>query len=136
MSETDKIIGIDLGTTNSVLGVIQDGKMQVWPIDGERLLPSVVGVSPAGEVLVGTADGVVSLTRSGGAWRESRRALAGKHIGALTIEPTRGVIFAGTHGDGLHALDHKPLGLCLEQRSRPACPNSARTTCRCPRDPR
>jgi len=55
MSETDKIIGIDLGTTNSVLGVIQDGKMQVWPIGGERLLPSVVGVSPAGEVLVGTA---------------------------------------------------------------------------------
>ncbi len=55
MSETDKIIGIDLGTTNSVLGVIQDGKMQVWPIGGERLLPSVVGVSPAGEVLVGMA---------------------------------------------------------------------------------
>ena len=55
MSETDKIIGIDLGTTNSVLGVIQAGKMQAWPIDGERLLPSVVGVSPAGEVLVGMA---------------------------------------------------------------------------------
>jgi molecular chaperone DnaK len=53
MSETDKIIGIDLGTTNSVLGVIQDGTMQVWPIGGERLLPSVVGVSPTGEVLVG-----------------------------------------------------------------------------------
>src|SRR3989442_9034857 len=55
MSETDKIIGIDLGTTNSVLGVIQDGNMQVWPIGGERLLPSVVGVSPTGEVLVGMA---------------------------------------------------------------------------------
>ncbi len=55
MSETDKIIGIDLGTTNSVLGVIQDGNMQVWPIGGERLLPSVVGVSPIGEVLVGMA---------------------------------------------------------------------------------
>ena len=55
MSETDKIMGIDLGTTNSVLGVIQDGNMQVWPIGGERLLPSVVGVSPTGEVLVGMA---------------------------------------------------------------------------------
>jgi molecular chaperone DnaK len=55
MSKTDTIIGIDLGTTNSVLGVIQDGNMQVWPIGGERLLPSVVGVAPTGEVVVGRA---------------------------------------------------------------------------------
>jgi molecular chaperone DnaK len=53
MSETDTIIGIDLGTTNSVLGVIQNGTMQIVPIAGERLLPSVVGVAPTGEVLVG-----------------------------------------------------------------------------------
>jgi molecular chaperone DnaK len=55
MSKTDTIIGIDLGTTNSVLGVIQDGNMQVWSIGGERLLPSVVGVAPTGEVVVGRA---------------------------------------------------------------------------------
>jgi molecular chaperone DnaK len=55
MSETDTIIGIDLGTTNSVLGVIQHGTMQIVPIAGERLLPSVVGVAPAGDVLVGRA---------------------------------------------------------------------------------
>ena len=55
MSEQDKIIGIDLGTTNSVLGVIQDGHMRIVPIGEERLLPSVVGIAPGGEVLVGSA---------------------------------------------------------------------------------
>jgi molecular chaperone DnaK len=55
MSEQDTMIGIDLGTTNSVLGVIQDGKIQLVPIGDARLLPSVVGISPTGEVLVGMA---------------------------------------------------------------------------------
>src|SRR5262249_60675377 len=55
MREHGKIIGIDLGTTNSVLGVVQDGRMRLVPIGGERLLPSVVGIAPSGEVLVGNA---------------------------------------------------------------------------------
>ena len=55
MSEQSKIIGIDLGTTNSVLGVVQDGRMRLVPIGEERLLPSVVGIAPSGEVLVGNA---------------------------------------------------------------------------------
>lgn len=54
MNPSDKIIGIDLGTTNSVLGIIQDGKPVLLPIQGERLLPSLVGISSDGEVLVGT----------------------------------------------------------------------------------
>ena len=54
MSEQGKIIGIDLGTTNSVLGVIQDGKTRLVSIGGERLLPSVVGTAPTGEILVGS----------------------------------------------------------------------------------
>ena len=55
MSEQRKIIGIDLGTTNSVLGVVQDGRMRLVPIGEERLLPSVVGIAPSGDVLVGNA---------------------------------------------------------------------------------
>lgn len=53
MSAADKIIGIDLGTTNSVLGVIETGTPKLLPIQGAYLLPSVVGISPQGEVLVG-----------------------------------------------------------------------------------
>jgi molecular chaperone DnaK len=55
MPETDKIIGIDLGTTNSVLSVIQAGTPHLLPIGVDRLLPSVVGIAPEGEVLVGTS---------------------------------------------------------------------------------
>ena len=54
MNQSDKIIGIDLGTTNSVLAVIQDGLPVLLPVNGERLLPSVVGIAPSGEVVVGT----------------------------------------------------------------------------------
>lgn len=51
-----KIIGIDLGTTNSVAAAIQGDRPQVLiSPDGERLLPSVVGLSPAEELLVGAA---------------------------------------------------------------------------------
>ncbi len=55
MNQSNKIIGIDLGTTNSVLAVIQNGVPVLLPVKGGRLLPSVVGIAPNGEVLVGTA---------------------------------------------------------------------------------
>ncbi len=54
MNQSDRIIGIDLGTTNSVLAVIQDGTPVLLPVKDERLLPSVVGIAPNGDVLVGT----------------------------------------------------------------------------------
>jgi len=53
-ANNEKIIGIDLGTTNSVLGVIQNGAPVLLPIGETRLLPSVVGVSPQNELVVGT----------------------------------------------------------------------------------
>jgi len=47
-------IGIDLGTTNSVVAVIEGGEPTVIPnAEGERLTPSVVAISPSGERLVG-----------------------------------------------------------------------------------
>ena len=55
MLERDAIIGIDLGTTNSALSVIWEGAARLLPIGDTPLLPSVVGLSPAGEILVGTA---------------------------------------------------------------------------------
>jgi molecular chaperone DnaK len=49
-----KIIGIDLGTTNSVAAVMQGGEPVVIPsAEGERLVPSVVAVNKNGERLVG-----------------------------------------------------------------------------------
>src|SRR5205809_901583 len=49
-----KAVGIDLGTTNSVVSVLEAGEPAVIPnAEGARTTPSVVGFSKAGEVLVG-----------------------------------------------------------------------------------
>jgi len=49
-----KIIGIDLGTTNSVVSVMQGGEPVVIPNqEGARTTPSVVGITKSGERLVG-----------------------------------------------------------------------------------
>src|ERR671919_421176 len=47
-------VGIDLGTTNSVVAVLEAGEPQVIPnAEGSRTTPSVVGFSKTGEILVG-----------------------------------------------------------------------------------
>ncbi len=49
-----KVVGIDLGTTNSVIAVMEGGQPSViLNTEGSRLTPSVVGFSKAGERLVG-----------------------------------------------------------------------------------
>jgi molecular chaperone DnaK len=49
-----KIIGIDLGTTNSVVSVMEAGQPVVIPNqEGDRTTPSVVGFTDKGEILVG-----------------------------------------------------------------------------------
>jgi len=49
-----KVIGIDLGTTNSVVSVVEGGNPTVIANqEGSRLTPSVVGFTKEGEILVG-----------------------------------------------------------------------------------
>ncbi len=49
-----KVIGIDLGTTNSVVAVMEGGEPRVIPNqEGSRLTPSVVAFAKDGEILVG-----------------------------------------------------------------------------------
>jgi molecular chaperone DnaK len=50
----DNIIGIDLGTTNSEVAALVHGQVQVLASTGEQIMPSVVGLSPDGRLLVGT----------------------------------------------------------------------------------
>ncbi len=54
MSNENTIIGIDLGTTFSGASVVRDGRPVILPNKQERIMPSVVGLSPQGEWLVGT----------------------------------------------------------------------------------
>src|SRR5436309_14948678 len=49
-----KVIGIDLGTTNSVVAVVEGGNPTVIANqEGSRLTPSVAGFTKDGEILVG-----------------------------------------------------------------------------------
>ena len=55
MEKGSKVIGIDLGTTNSVVAVVLGGDPVVIPNpEGERITPSVVAFKENGEVLVGS----------------------------------------------------------------------------------
>ncbi len=51
-----RVIGIDLGTTNSAVGVMEGGEPTVIPnAEGNRTTPSVVALTKTGERIVGTA---------------------------------------------------------------------------------
>jgi molecular chaperone DnaK len=49
------VIGIDLGTTNSVVAVLKDGIPVVLKVDGQKTMPSCVGISAEGDIIVGQA---------------------------------------------------------------------------------
>ena len=51
--DNEVIVGIDLGTTYSEIAAYLDGRVQVLGSGGSQMLPSVVGISPAGALLVG-----------------------------------------------------------------------------------
>ena len=54
----DDIVGIDLGTTNSLIGVMEAGfPILLADANGERLTPSVVHFPKQGEILVGAPAG-------------------------------------------------------------------------------
>jgi len=61
--------------------------------------------TPDDEVLIATANGIIALRRSGGAWREDRRMLQDRHVGSMVVEPRSGMIFAGAHNGGLWASE-------------------------------
>ncbi len=52
MADTELVVGIDLGTTNSEIAAFVDGKVRVLGPEPE-MLPSCVGITPAGDLLVG-----------------------------------------------------------------------------------
>ena len=51
-----KVLGIDLGTTNSCIAIMEGGEPKVIPNkEGNRTTPSIVGFAKTGERLVGQA---------------------------------------------------------------------------------
>ncbi len=60
-----KVIGIDLGTTNSCVAVLEGGEPVVIPnSEGGRTTPSVVSFTQAGERVVGDTILILSFVKS------------------------------------------------------------------------
>lgn len=49
----DPVIGIDLGTTNSEVAALKDGRISIIEVEGSRLVPSFVALDPREKLLVG-----------------------------------------------------------------------------------
>ncbi len=80
MSEGEKIIGIDLGTTNSVVAVMEGNDVTVIPNqEGSRLTPSVVGFSTKGDILVGEPAKRQAITNPRGTVYSIKRFMGRRH---------------------------------------------------------
>jgi molecular chaperone DnaK len=53
MADSNIVLGIDLGTTNSACAVVQDGRASVVRRGEDRIVPSVIAALPNGDILVG-----------------------------------------------------------------------------------
>jgi molecular chaperone DnaK len=78
--KTDKIIGIDLGTTNSVVAVMEGGQPKVVTNkEGHRLTPSVVAFLDNGDVLVGQRARNQAITNSRNTIFSIKRFMGRRH---------------------------------------------------------
>src|SRR3712207_402126 len=77
-----RAVGIDLGTTNSVVSVLEAGEPVVIPnSEGSRTTPSVVGFSKNGEILVGEVAKRQAITNPDRTIRSVKRHMGSKNWG-------------------------------------------------------
>jgi molecular chaperone DnaK len=75
-----KAVGIDLGTTNSVVSVLEGGEPTVIPnAEGQRTTPSVVAFSKNGEILVGEVAKRQAITNPDRTIRSIKREMGTDH---------------------------------------------------------
>ncbi len=83
----EKIIGIDLGTTNSVVAVMEGGEVKVIPNqEGHRLTPSVVAFTDKGDRLVGDPAKRQAVTNSRRTVYSIKRFMGRRHSEVLAEE--------------------------------------------------
>ena len=89
-----KIIGIDLGTTNSVVAIMEGKEPKVIPNEeGARLTPSVVAFDEKGEVLVGQIARRQAITNPENTVFSSKRFMGRKFSDPITQEEIKRVPF-------------------------------------------
>src|SRR5437763_16498256 len=63
-SKKQRVVGIDLGTTNSLVAFMDLTGPKIIPgADGDKLVPSVVSINPSGEIVVGNPARELLLTQ-------------------------------------------------------------------------
>src|SRR3977135_1075071 len=98
-----KAIGIDLGTTNSCVAVMEGGKAKVIEnVEGARTTPSMVAFTDSGEVLVGQPAKRQSITNPENTIFAIKRLIGRRYAGPRTRKD-RGMvpykIVSGPNGD-------------------------------------
>src|ERR671930_686683 len=84
-----RAVGIDLGTTNSVVAVLEGGEPVVVPnAEGSRTTPSVVGFAKNGEILVGEVAKRQAITNPDRTVRSVKRHMGWKDW-ALEVDAKR-----------------------------------------------
>ena len=84
---TEKVIGIDLGTTNSCVAIMEGGDPVVIAYsDGGRTTPSVVGFTKSGERLVGQAAKRQAITNPENTVFSIKRFMGRRHNEVLSEE--------------------------------------------------
>ncbi len=105
-----KIIGIDLGTTNSVVSVMEGGSPVVIPNqEGARTTPSVIGFTKGGERLVGQVAKRQAVTNPENTIYSAKRFM-GRRVDEVSEEaklvPYK--VVGGDHGDARIEVQGKP----------------------------
>ena len=92
MSDLEPVIGIDLGTTNSVVATVRDGTPRVIPNrSGQLLTPSIVAVAKNGKRLVGALAKRQAITNAENTVHAAKR-LIGRRWGSKEVEDARRVL--------------------------------------------
>ena len=103
-----KVIGIDLGTTNSVVAVMEAGEPTVIPnAEGNRITPSVVAVSRSGERMVGQVAKREAITNPENTIYSIKRLMGRKFEGALQAS---GVSEIPAEGQAFDPNVHEAIG--------------------------
>ena len=123
-----RVVGIDLGTTYSLVATVQNSRPRIIADQGERLIPSVVGFSANGELLVGTPAATSTpssqRTRSGRSsarWVKPRRSRCAAEVpasGDLGADPAEAQAGGGARpGRACQSGGHHVYGVLHGRRS-------------------
>jgi len=118
-----KIIGIDLGTTNSCVAIMEGGKARVIEnAEGDRTTPSIVAYTKDGEVLVGASAKRQAVTNPKNTFFAVKRLIGRKFTDAAWNSMILAVIGEGYDDEGFDDFlsNYRMAGKGYQRAGKPA----------------